>query len=232
MSARASAEPPARRDVDLDATFHAFRARTVTLGPTAGARESWHRGRTRYAVWVLRIDASEVLARMARIAAALADAIEPVAAADAHVTTFVAGFPCQDPPAHDDDVPWTVLDAQAAALASASLRPVEIEMGGANAFASCAFLDVKDPHRTLARVRDELARVHPEVRFAPYTPHVTIGRFRDVRPTAPIASALHPHRPLPPIRVTVRTLELVTFDAHRDGHATLLTERRVRLGGT
>lgn len=216
--------------VDFDATFRAFTSRSRTLGPTPGAQEAWHRGRTRYAVWAIRIDEPRVLARVASLRTALGDAIEAIPAADLHVTTFVAGFPCSGEPRHDDDIPWSVLDAQAVTLHRALDTPIPLEIGGANAFASCAFLDVHDARGGLARLRRALAEKHREIRFESYTPHVTVGRFRATRPTPPIAATLAQHRPAPPIRVTANAIDLVTFDARHDGHAPLVTERIVRLG--
>lgn len=230
MSGERSAERSAER-VDFDAVFRAFGERSHTLGPTDGALDEWRRGRERYAVWVVRVTAPAVIERMAAVAAALGDAIAPVPAGEAHITTFVAGFPCAANPLHDDDVPWHVLDEQCADLTRALAAPVALHVGGANAFASCAFLDVHDPTGGLARAREALGRIHPEVRFAPYVPHVTVGRFRDTRAVAPVATQLATLRELPPIALTVDAIELVTFDATHDGHPALVTERVVRLGG-
>ncbi|MBK7972776.1 MAG: 2'-5' RNA ligase family protein [Deltaproteobacteria bacterium] len=217
--------------VDFDATFQAFRARSHTLGPSDGALEEWRRGRSRFAVWVLRILEHAVVERMARVATALGDAIVPVPAHDAHVTAFVAGFPCAGEPRHDDDVPWRVLGEQGVALRAALAAPIELHVGGANACASCAFLDVHDASGALAAARHALARIHPEVRFAPYVPHVTVGRFQDTRAAAPLAAVLARLRDERPITLTIGALELVTFDATDEGHPTLVTERVVKLGG-
>ncbi len=219
------------RPVDFDAAFRAFTSRSHTLGPTPGAQEAWHRGRARYAVWAIRIDEPSVVARVADVGTALGDAIETIPAADLHVTTFVAGFPCSGAPRHDDDIPWSVLDEQAVALRAALRAPIELEIGGANAFASCAFLDVHDPRGGLASLRRSLATKHREIRFETYTPHVTVGRFRSTRSTSPIAATLAQHRAAPPIRVTANAIDLVTFDARHPGHAPLLTERVVRVDG-
>lgn len=218
--------------VDFEAVFRAFAERSQTLGPSEGALDHWRRGRARYAVWVVRLAvAPAVHERMARVAAAVGDAIVPIPASEAHVTAFVAGFPCDGDAVHDDDVPWRVLDEQAGALGDALGQPLALHVGGANAFASCVFLDVHDASGGLARARELLARAHREVRFAPYAPHVTVGRFRDTRAAAPIAAQLARLRDEePPIALRIDAIELVTFDATHDGHPELVTERVVRLG--
>ena len=66
----------------------------------------------------------------------------------------------------------------------------------------------------LARLRRALAQVGPpELRFAPYNPHVTVGRFPRAMPTGPVAERLRPLRALPPLSVEVQSIELLTFDA-------------------
>jgi hypothetical protein len=194
-------------------TWASFCALEQTLGPTGGAREAWSRGRQRYAFWALRLNDPAVLARMAAVARHLEDAIVAVPPGDAHVTVWVCGFP-SPMPSLDDDVAEAVLSAQRAAAARAP-RP-RLLVGAPNAFATCAFLEVHDPHGDLASLREALAVPGAkEVRFAPYQPHVTVGRFGDTRPAGAIARALAKlragedrHHP-----VAGCTLELIELDA-------------------
>lgn len=193
---------------DFAAVWADFCGQAATLGPTPGVREAWHQGRAAYAVWVLAMDAPAVHARTDAVRDALGDAVVPVPPVDRHVTTWVAGFPAAAPQ-RPDDVAQAALDAAAAAPLPG---PVRLEVGPANAFRSCAMLEVRDPHGDLARLRAALAVHHPEQRWAPYRPHLTVGRFWDARPTAPIRAALAPHRALPPLPVVARTLHLVAVD--------------------
>jgi 2'-5' RNA ligase len=195
-------------------TWTQFNALEHTLGPSATALEGWRRGRERYVLWALRVSDAAVLARMAAVADRLADAIVPVHREDAHVTTWVCGFPCAVP-ALDDDVAPAILTAQQTAVRNRP--PPRLVVGAPNAFATCAFLEVHDPHGDLAALRQALdvpgAR---EVRFAPYQPHVTVGRFHDTRPAAPIAAALAAFRASDRFALHAfddSALELVTLDA-------------------
>jgi hypothetical protein len=193
-----------------------FRGLPQTLGPTPGVLPAWHRGRARYAVWLLRVADAAVQARQAAVADRLGPAIVPVAAGDAHVTVWVCGFPCARP-RFDDDVAEATLDAQRAATRAA--RPPRLLVGAPNAFATCAFLEVHDPDGDLAALRWTLGSVPGarELRFARYRPHLTIGRFADSRPTAPLAAEIQAMRadarfvPLPAGAVR---LELVELDSH------------------
>ena len=210
----------------FDTVWDDFRAAPTTLGPTPGVREAWHRGRRRYAVWVVRVGGDALRARLAALGDVLAPhGVRPFQ--DPHVTVFVAGFPAPAP-AHDDDLADHVLRAQVAALAAAP-GPLRLTVGPLTAFLSCPVLEVADSHGDLARIRAPLQALHPELRYAPYRPHVTVGTFADTRPTGPIAAAIAPFRDLPPIVLAPDAVELVTFDADEvGGHLT--TVARVAMG--
>jgi hypothetical protein len=169
-------------------TWGAFCALEHTLGPSGDAIERWRRGRERYAVWALRLTDPVVIARMEAVAGGLAGAIVPVKPQDTHVTAWVCGFPAAVPRL-DDDVAEAIIAAQRRAVER--LRRPRLLVGVPNAFATCAFLEVHDPHGDLAALRATLAVPGAaEVRFARYQPHVTVGRFRDTRRAAPLARAL------------------------------------------
>ncbi len=209
----------------FDAVWEELLAAPTTLGPTPGAHEAWRQGRPRYAVWVLRVADDAVRARLG----AMADQLAPHGVApftDPHVTLFVAGFPTATP-ARDDDVAEEVLAAQVAAFRRASPAAPRLAVGGLNAFLSCPVLEVLDPHDDLARLRAPLAALHPEIRFAPYRPHLTVGLFGDSRPTGPVAAAIRPFRALPPLPLRPAAVELVTFDARTVGGP---LETRARVG--
>ena len=195
--------------MNWDAVRARFRAAPTTLGPTPGAREAWHRGRAVYTVWLARVDTPDVRARMAEATALLAPHGLGRVFGEPHVTVFVCGFP-SPAPALDDDVAEDALRAQAGAIEGAG--DFELLVGDLLAFTSCAVLAVDDPAGGLAALRDRLAPHVPEVRFAPYEPHVTVAAFGDSRPTGPIASEVDRWVPRPPLRVPVRELDLVEID--------------------
>ena len=212
-------------------TWASFGALDQTLGPTEDAIEAWRRGRQRYAVWALRVVDPVVIARMAAVADRLGGAIVPVAPERAHVTVWVCGFPCETPRL-DDDVAETILVAQRRAVARLP-RP-RLVVGAPNAFATCAFLEVHDPHGDVAALRAALAvPAAKEVRFAPYQPHVTVGRFGDTRPAAPVAGALATLRDKEHVvfrTVADSALELVELDARAPDRLTTVWPRASSVG--
>lgn len=212
-------------------TWARFRALEHTLGPTAEALETWRRGRERYAVWALRVVDQVVITRMAAVADRLAGAIVPVAPEQAHVTVWVCGFPCAAPRL-DDDVAETILAAQR--RAAARLPRPRLVVGAPNAFATCVFLQLHDPHGDLAALRSALAVPGAkEVRFAPYLPHVTVGRFGDTRPAPPIARVLATLRNgehVEPRTVADGALELIELDARTPDRLTTVWPRASSVG--
>lgn len=152
-------------------------------------REAWHRGRRWYHVWVLDLD-DDVRARIDAARAALGDAVVPFSTATPHVTVWVHGFAPGWAP-H----PWEG-------------RSWPIEVGGANAFLSCPFLEVRG--RFLPELRAGFGGA--EERWAAWLPHLTVGRFAASLPTPPLAARLRPLRRLPRLRATA-TLRHGVVDA-------------------
>lgn len=202
-----------------------------TLGLEPGVREAWHRGRERYAVWLLRVREEAALARMAEvgeaIGARLGARFRPQPASEAHITAFVAGFP-SSAPSVDDDVDYVALEEQAARVAGRLGGPLRLALGGANAFLSCPFLEVHDPDGGLAALREALAAPTREIRFAPYHPHLTLGLLPESVPAAALTEALLPYREAPELQLGFDALELASFDPRVPG-APLETLRRVVL---
>ncbi|MCC6996379.1 MAG: 2'-5' RNA ligase family protein [Deltaproteobacteria bacterium] len=199
-------------------TWQRFLDAGRTLGPSPGVREAWHQGRGSYAVWALLLDdevaGGQLRARADAVAAAVAPlGVRPVR--QLHVTVFVAGFPALVATRPDDVA--TVRLARQLGRARAAAGPLALEVGGASSFQTCAMLEVTPVGDALARLRAALTAEAPEVRFAPYQPHVTAAIYDHDGPAAPVAAALAPLRDLPPLRVAPARLDLVVFDAARDG---------------
>jgi len=193
-------------------TWKRFAELKRVFGPTAGVREQWHRGRSSYAVWVLRVSHPAIDARVSQLAAALGAAIRPIPQRDLHVTLFVSGFPTETP-SHDDDVAWSVLRAQRELF----FAPLRIAVGGSSSFATAAFLEVVDVDGGLADVRAQLAGEGRELRFSPYVPHLTVGTYAQTAPAAPVRSILERWRGESPVLLTISAVELVVFDARVEG---------------
>lgn len=209
----------------VEETWRKFCSAKHTLTETPGTREAWHRGRPRFAVWLARLDDERVTARFRTCVAALAPWITPQHEQDLHVTLWVAGFPVEHA-FHDDEVAWTALEAQRAAL-SALARAGHLRIGGLCSFLSVPFLAVRDECGLLGTLRDTLALYTRELRFEAYVPHVTLGKYHGAHPTQDIARAIEPFLQLTPLEVPITSVELV--EVHTFADAPLTSRWRVAL---
>jgi hypothetical protein len=182
--------------VSFNRVWARFLRRPRTLAPSPGVREAWHQGRRWFHVTAVLLDAPALAERIAQTGACLDPHLELFSAHSPHVTCFVHGF--ADP-------------ASVRALPNEGEK-VDVVVGGANAFASCVFLEVRSPRLPALRA----ALTGDEHRWAAYRPHVTVGLFRAAVPTEAVAVALRPLRALPPIRLQGR-LHTCFVDAHSTG---------------
>lgn len=140
-----------------------------------GVREGWHQGRRWYHVWALLLEDPLVFERVRRVQEALT--LAPSAPGRPHVTVWVRGF-------------------EAGFSHPREGERVEITLGGANSFLSCPFLEVRSPE--LYRLRAGFTGT--EERWAPYLPHLTLGRYLHPSSTRELAGRLHPFRGMKPLR--------------------------------
>lgn len=210
----------------LDDTGRVFAAGPHTLVESAGVRQTWHRGRSRYAVWIVRVKDPEVRARVATAQRTLSAWIEPLAAEDLHITLAVAGFVAPRATANDDVTPTAL--ARRADRARTIAGPFVYRIGGLHSFLGAPFLAIEDVTGGLARLHGALTA--PGCPLAPkrYLPHLTVGRYAGRFPTRDLLPALdRPDEP-PPLEQRFDAIELVTFEA-RAPHAPLVTRARVPL---
>ena len=182
----------------------------------------WRRGRETYAVWVLGLEDERILEKFSAARAHLSSYLLEPYARQPHITLFVCGF-LVETPQHNDDFTVAQLENQLQALGEAGIQPFEIEIGGLNSFASAPFLEVNDPQRGIARLREVLSNGAREFRTAPYTPHLTVGLYAGGFPSEEVVQRLRDF-PADPIRLRV---EKITFSSYRAQEiAGLLTYRQ------
>lgn len=120
-----------------------------------------------------------------------------------------------DRPRGRDEITQDWLDEfiQQAEIPIRAFRPFEISLGGANAYADAAFLDVHDGgwfHRIQANMVD-LVSQPPRMRHA-YLPELIIVQFIDEAPIQTLVRDLLPWRDTNFGRFTVERLDILKFD--------------------
>lgn len=185
-------------------TTELFRHQATTIPCQQGDYPEWHLGRTRYGLWALEVDATAVLERFYQAQQALADYLLPGYQRQPHVTLYVCGFldwlePQQ--PQANDNFSKQQLAQQRTQLATTleqfrnSGQGITLAVGGVDSFSSAPYLRIDDPQQQLARLRAAckvqeaendlplkqrgLSAQANEFRSHPYTPHLTLGLYRD-----------------------------------------------------
>ncbi|MEJ6656692.1 MAG: 2'-5' RNA ligase family protein [Pseudomonas sp.] len=192
----------------LSDTNASFSETTVTL---LRDYPEWHRGRSRYAIWMIPISCPEVQAYIDQVTASLADLLHPTRR-QPHITLFVCGFEEQNI-VHDDDFTLSQLQRQLTDLDRLSLPPCALRVGAPDSFSSAAFLTVGDPQGHLPRWREVLAASCTEIRQAVYVPHITLGLYRRAISAEELRQRLQ-RLPAPgELSMPVERLEYVTYQS-------------------
>lgn len=189
----------------------------------------WHQGRGRYAVWILDTPCEPVNTRFCTAKAHLSDFLFKPYLRSPHISVFICGFPCNTRKL-GDDYPAAYMKGHIKDLRQARLKPFEIEIGGINSFTSAPYLSVSDVESGIAAVRDLLSSRGDEIRFAPYTPHLTLGLYSRAFHTRQVTARMSAFADTRPIRWRIRHLRLATYSAVEIA-GPLRTEQTVHLNG-
>lgn len=171
----------------------------------------WHKGRSRYGLWMIPIDCPHVLDYINRATAELSDVLHPTAR-QPHITLFVCGFEQPDR-LHNDDFTREQLQQQIAALETAAMPSGILHIGRPQSFASAAYLSVTDPCGQLANWRSKLAQNCTEIRQQTYVPHITLGLYRQCITADQLWQRLDAIAVPPELQLPVKRLEYVTYNS-------------------
>jgi 2'-5' RNA ligase len=199
-------------------------ARTVPLADRD--YPEWRRGRERYGIWLIDADTEPLRERVDRVRGELAGLLTEHRRS-AHITLFVCGF-LNEPALLDDDFDSAMLARQRTALVNSRLPEFELAIGGIDSFDSAVFLKVRDPARGIKAVRAALAGDPPEVCAGRYTPHLTVGLYRDAFTKREVRQRLAALQQLPPLQLAVREIVFAGYAA-RELDGPLASIERIQL---
>lgn len=170
----------------------------------------WHRGRSRYGLWMIALPCPEQQAYIAQLREQLADLLHPTQR-QPHLTLFVCGFE-RDSQQFNDDFRPAQLRQQLDALRQLNSKPCTLQLGPASSFCSAAYLPVSDPSRQLQRWRTVLGQACEEVRQTAYVPHITLGLYRRQVSAEVLQQRLQALPRLTQPHLRVEALEYVTYE--------------------
>lgn len=171
----------------------------------------WHRGRLRFGVWMIPVQDPVLLTYIDALQRRLADLLHPSPLRQPHLTLFVCGFEQQSACVENDDFSVTQLQMQIEGLHRARGTSYSLPLAAPDSFASAAFIPVGDPEHRLASWRSELARDVCEIRQATYTPHITLGLYRQ-RISAEAVRRRLSELEAPSTSLCVESLHYATYD--------------------
>ena len=178
----------------------------------------WHLGRPAYVLWALDFDTTVVLPRVQAAQAQLADLLLDGYCRQPHITLSLCGFP-SDSPVHADDFGPELIPAQAQAMRQLGLAPFEIEIGGLDTFTSVPYFTVHDASGQLAALRACLTTRGAQAVSGDYVPHVTVGLYANAWSLAAVQTRLKRCVLPKPVRVPVRGISLLSYQAADIGGA-------------
>lgn len=173
--------------------------------PDADQRAAWHRGRRRYAVWLIEADTPAVRALCARARERLAPWLGPAPRRQPHITLAACGFPVRVG-SKGDAFDTVQRRAQRETLQAVAPATFALRVGGIGSFNSCAFLCVDDGAGDLQVLHRLLVATVPAARGQCFTPHVTLGCYREVVPLRTIAAVAESFLESAALPVTALTL--------------------------
>ncbi len=193
----------------------------------------WHQGRARFCVWAILLDQPAVQERLDRVQQGLKDFLVWPYQRQAHVTLSACGFWQPDPrvvkPEQYDNFSSELLDRQLQALDRLSVKPFQLEVGGLNSFSSAPYLEVAVKGEQLSALRSCMPGYFEEIREVEYTPHVTVGCYRDRFKTESVVSCINAFGFSElSVVVDVNELALLSYSASDIG-SPLVIEKRYQL---
>ena len=172
----------------------------------------WRQGRRYFAVWALDLDMPLLRHACTEMRDSFSDYWLPGYVRQPHLTVGLCGFPVAEP-GRNDDYALAHFLAQRRRLLQARLAPFTVEIGAPDSFVSAAYFSVRDVQGGVDRLRRILAEAMPASEDSSFVPHVTFGLYRMALPLSPILAGLRVRNPLPPLRLEVRKLAWMIYEA-------------------
>lgn len=187
--------------------------------------QKWHKGRRHYGVWYIPIDDDKVAAYCQRLRDELGGLFADNYRRQWHITLFVNGFyvdNCQ----YDDDFDECILTKQINELQKLQLSRFQLTTQGLGSFINCAYVGVK-MHPALMQIRQHLGSHHQEIAPLTYTPHITLGLYREDFDYDAVLNRLNSVATTA-LDIPVNRLVFATFDA-TDLQGELYNQHEIRL---
>ncbi len=161
-----------------------------TYGPLMGDFYDWHKGRSKYAVWVLELNDEQFLQRYREAQQHLSPYLISAYERKPHITLAPCGFLVSDKQ-HYDDYCLAAIEQDIEQILSLELNAIEVAIRNILiSYAIAPGFEVLDIQGDLKCLNDRLAKHDHFEENYDYFPHVTVGLYNGEWPTAEILEAL------------------------------------------
>ena len=189
-----------------------FIASESTFKPSKRALLEWAKDRAYYAVWMLHFDSDQLKNEIQDINQDLCRYIQIHPVTKPHITLFAAGFPT-DIPRYNDDISFDKLNRQFKTLEDLKLSSFSIQVHSITSLLTGPALSIRDPQNAIQKIRQALSEQSTEIRFSPYTPHITTGHYLEERRPQELIHAFHALKTLETLHLKCSKIELTRFSA-------------------
>ena len=199
-------------EVSSGSLWNKFLDSTQVFKPNKEVLENWHRGRERYAVWMIRINEPLIERRIQIVNQTLSPYINIHPVTKPHITVFALGFPSTEI-LYNDDFDMAIIKQQVDLLRELQLKPISLKVGSANSLLTGPVLEIHDLSNQLTKIRQVLDQTKNEIRFSSFVPHITTGHYLEAKSPENFAKGFDKLRSFEPITLKLTELELINFSA-------------------
>ncbi|GAA5096019.1 2'-5' RNA ligase family protein [Wohlfahrtiimonas larvae] len=172
---------------------------------------AWHKGRSKYAVWVLEFSDDLFLQRYRAAQQHLSSYLIANYVRQPHITLAPCGFLSTEKQ-HHDDYCLDVIEQDVEKILSLELNAIEVAIRNILiSYAIAPGFEVLDLQGDLKRLNDSLAKYDHFEENYDYFPHVTVGLYNDEWPTDVILEALKRFEIEEDITLKLNVIKLVSY---------------------
>ena len=182
-----------------------------TYGPLQGDFYDWHKGRSKYAVWVLELDDDPFLQRYREAQHHLSPYLISTYVRKPHITLAPCGFLSSEKQ-YCDDYCLDAIKKDIEQILSLKLNVIEVAIRNVLiSYAIAPGFEVLDIQGNLTQLNDQLSkRDHFEENYD-YFPHVTVGLYNDEWPTDLILRELKQFEVQKDVLLHFNAIKLVSY---------------------
>ncbi|MGL4673747.1 MAG: 2'-5' RNA ligase family protein [Wohlfahrtiimonas sp.] len=191
--------------------YSALLKHAKTYGPLTGDFYDWHKGRSKYAVWVLELNDEQFLQRYQKAQQHLSPYLISTYERKPHITLAPCGFLSSEKQ-HHDNYCWDAIEQDIEKILSLELNVIEVVIRNILiSYAIAPGFEVLDLQGDLKRLNDSLAKHDHFEENYDYFPHVTVGLYNDEWPTDLILEVLQHFEIEEDIVLKFNVIKLVSY---------------------